>query len=267
MAQSTTQSRPVTEPVAPIRKPRRRAPWPVEFYRSSVGKKWVMAVSGIILLSFVLVHMIGNLKLYLSKQEINLYGEALRTMPGHLLPRTWLLWGIRSTLIAAFVFHIHSAYGLTVINRKARPMQYQSKRDYVAANFASRTMRWTGVIILLYVLFHLADLTWGMANPEFVRGDPYNNLVYSLQRPAVAAIYIIATIALCIHLTHGVWSMFQSLGINNPRINAAKRPFAYGFALGDPPRQPQLPDRDPVAPRQDRMPSRSDDAVLLRRGA
>src|SRR5689334_10759533 len=231
MAPTTTQSRPATVTVEPIRRPPQRPlPWPVRFWRSTVGKKWLMAVSGIVLMLFVLVHMIGNLKLYLSKEEMNLYGEALRNMPGHLLPRTWLLWSIRTILIAAFVFHIHSAYGLTVINRKARPQRYQSKRDYVAANFASRTMRWTGVIILLFLLFHLADLTWGAANPEFVRGDPYNNLIYSLQRPVVAAIYIVAMLALGIHLLHGAWSMFQSLGLNNPRYNAAKRRFALGFA-------------------------------------
>ena len=137
-------------------------------------------------MAFVLVHLIGNIKLFLSKEEINLYGEALRDMPGHLLPRTWLLWGVRIGLIAAFVFHIHSAYGLTMINHKARPGEYQSKRDYVAADFASRTMRWTGIIVVLFIIFHLTDLTWGPANPEFVRGDPYNNLVYSLQRPVVA---------------------------------------------------------------------------------
>lgn len=232
MAQTTTQTRPATVPVEPIRRPpNRRAPWPVAFYRSTVGKKWVMAVSGLVLMSFVLVHMIGNIKLYLSKEEINLYGEALRDMPGHLLPRTWLLWIIRSGLIAAFVLHIDSAARLTIANRRARPQRYVSKRDYVAANFASRTMRWTGIIILLYLLFHLADLTWGQANSEFVRGDPYNNLVYSLQRPVVAAIYIVANIALAIHLFHGAWSMFQSLGLNNPKYNKAKRRFAQGFAL------------------------------------
>src|SRR6476659_5855041 len=91
----------------------RRAPWPVEFYRSAVGKKWVMAVSGVVLLGFVLAHLIGNLKFYLSKQEIDLYGEALRDMPGHLLPRTVLLWSIRIVLLAAFAFHIHAAYSLT----------------------------------------------------------------------------------------------------------------------------------------------------------
>ena len=231
MAQTTTQSRPATVPIEPIRRPpRRRLPWPLAFYRSTVGKKWVMAVSGVVLMLFVLVHLLGNLKLYLSKEELNLYGEALRDMPGHLLPRTVLLWVIRVGLIAAFVFHIHAAYGLTVINRRSRPDKYQSPRDYVAANFASRTMRWTGIIILLFLLFHLADLTWGQANSEFVRGDPYNNLVYSLQRPIVAAIYIVANIALGIHLFHGAWSMFQSLGLNNPKYNRAKRYFATGFA-------------------------------------
>jgi succinate dehydrogenase / fumarate reductase, cytochrome b subunit len=204
----------------------------VRFYRSAVGKKWVMAVTGIVLLGFILVHMLGNLKLYLSKEELNLYGEALRDMPGHLLPRTFLLWTIRTVLTLAFIFHIHSAIGLTRINRKARPPadRYQSKRDYVAADYASRTMRWTGVIILAFLIFHLMDLTWGNANPHFLRGDPYNNLVYSFRRPAIAFVYIVANMALALHLYHGVWSMFQSLGITNPRYNKLRRRFAQGFA-------------------------------------
>jgi succinate dehydrogenase / fumarate reductase cytochrome b subunit len=204
----------------------------LRFYRTAVGKKWVMAITGAILMSFVLVHLIGNIKLFLSKEEINLYGEALRDMPGHLLPRTWLLWFFRLGLIAAFALHIHSAIGLTVINRQARPGadRYKSRRDYVAADYASRTMRWTGVIVGLFILFHLMDLTWGNANPEFLRGDPYNNLVYSMQRVPVAIVYILANIALGIHLYHGAWSMFQSMGINNPRINNVRRWFATGFA-------------------------------------
>jgi succinate dehydrogenase / fumarate reductase cytochrome b subunit len=225
MAQASAQ----TKTVQP--KPKRRAPWPIEFYRSAVGKKWVMAVSGIILLGFVLVHMAENLKLYLGKQEIDLYAEALRDMPGHLLPRTFLLWVIRVVLIAAFVFHIHAAYALTRMNRRARPVGYQAPREYVAANFASRTMRWTGVIVLAFLAFHLTDLTWGAANgSHFVRGDPYNNLVYSFRRPVVAIVYVIANLALGIHIYHGAWSLFQSLGINNPRINSARRRFAQGFA-------------------------------------
>ena len=214
----------------PIRKLIPNAPPIVRFYKSSVGKKWVMAVTGVILMGFVVTHLIGNLKFYLSKEEINLYGEALRNMPGHLLPRTFLLWTIRSVLIVAFALHLHSAYSLTMTNRKARPQQYQSKRDYVAADFASRTMRWTGIIVLLYLAFHLMDLTWGNANAQFVRGDPYNNLVYSLQRPAVAIVYCVANIALAFHLYHGAWSMFQSMGVNNPRINKLRRQFAMGFA-------------------------------------
>ena len=204
----------------------------VRFYRSAIGKKWVMAVTGVILLGFVFVHMVGNLKLYLSKEEINLYGEALRNMPGPLLPRTVLLWTIRVVLILAFVFHIHAAAGLTIINRRARPAgsQYHSKRDYVAADYASRTMRWTGIIVLAFVVFHLMDLTWGNANPHFLRGDPYDNLVYSFRRVPVAAVYIVANAALALHLYHGVWSMFQSMGLTNPRYNALRRRFAQGFA-------------------------------------
>jgi len=205
---------------------------PLRFYGTAVGKKWVMGVTGVLLMGFVLAHMIGNLKLYLSKEEINLYGEALRTMPGALLPRTVLLWTLRVGLIVAFVLHIHAAASLTLLNRRARPAadRYQSKREYVAASYASRTMRWTGVIILLFLVFHLMDLTWGNANPDFLRGDPYNNLIYSFQRVPVAIVYILAMIALAFHLYHGAWSMFQSMGINNPRYNALRRRFAQAFA-------------------------------------
>jgi succinate dehydrogenase / fumarate reductase cytochrome b subunit len=225
-----TAKTPPVGPARPIRKLVPNAPPIVRFYRSSVGKKWVMAVTGVILMGFIVFHLIGNVKLYLSKEELNLYGEALRDVPGHLLPRTVLLWVARGGLFTAFVLHLHSAYSLTMTNRKARPQEYQSKRDYVAADFASRTMRWTGIIVLLYLVFHLMDLTWGTANSQFVRGDPYNNLVYSLQRPVVALAYAVANIALAFHLYHGAWSMFQSMGINNPRINKLRRSFATGFA-------------------------------------
>lgn len=214
-----------------VRQPSSRStPWWLAFYRSAVGKKWLMALSGVVLMGFVISHLIGNLKLYLGRGEINLYGEALRDMPGNLLPRSVLLWTIRLVLIAAFVIHIQAAYGLTRINQKARPTKYQSSRDYVAANYASRTMRWSGIIVLAYLIFHLLDLTWGTANPDFVRGDPYNNLIFSLQRPLVAIVYTIANLALGMHLVHGAWSMFQSLGVNNPRINLMRRRFAQAFA-------------------------------------
>jgi succinate dehydrogenase / fumarate reductase cytochrome b subunit len=214
------------EAAAPVT---RRRPLVAEFYASAVGKKWVMAVTGVLLMGFVLAHLVGNLKLYLSREEMNLYGEALRDLGGHLVPRTSVLWAMRVGLVVAFVLHVHAAYSLTLVNRRARPAGYESPRDYVAATFASRTMRWTGVIVGLYVLFHLADLTWGSANPDFVRGDPYNNLVHSLQRPVVAILYVAANAALGLHLWHGAWSLFQSMGINNPRYNALRARLAQAF--------------------------------------
>ncbi len=209
---------------------RRNLPWPIAFYQTAVGKKWVMAVTGIILLGFVLVHMVGNLKMYLGETDLNKYGVALREIGGDLVPHTSILWAVRSLLILAFVLHIHAAATLTAMNRKARPVGYKGGRHYVAANYAARTMRWTGVIVLLYLLFHLMDLTWGNANPNFVHGEPYHNVVESFSRAPVAVVYIIANILLGIHIYHGAWSMFQSLGWNNPRINAARRWFATAFA-------------------------------------
>jgi succinate dehydrogenase / fumarate reductase, cytochrome b subunit len=218
--------------VAPVHpKSRRPAPWPVEFYRSAVGKKWVMAVTGILLMGYVFFHMLGNLKVYLGAEDLNHYGEWLRDLLVPFFPRTVTLWLLRIGLTAAFVFHIHAAYGLTRINRQARAAGgYISKRDYQAANAASRSMRYTGVIVLLFLIFHLADLTWGTVNPDFVRGDVYRNLVASFERPAISAIYIVANLALGLHLFHGGWSMFQSLGVNNPKWNSWRRGFAVGFA-------------------------------------
>ena len=176
--------------------------------------------------------MIGNLKVFLGSEEHQpRTASGCATWASRLFPRTVVLWGLRIGLILAFFFHILAAYQLTRINRRARPVKYQSPRDYVAANFASRTMRWTGVIIALFLIFHLLDLTWGPANPDFVRGDVYNNLVHSFERVPVAIVYIVANIALGIHIFHGAWAMFQSLGLNNPRYNLWKRYFATGFAV------------------------------------
>jgi succinate dehydrogenase / fumarate reductase, cytochrome b subunit len=234
---ATQQPAPELSPdisVKPIRKlPGRRKPFLVEIYQTGVGKKWVMAVTGIALMLFVLGHAVGNLKMYLGPTEFNTYSEFLRELLVPILPRTVFLWIIRIGLILAFVFHIHSAYGLTRMNQKAN-VRYASRRDYLAANFASRTMRWTGPIILLFLIWHLADLTWGLhpiSVPAWHRGLAYQNVTESLKRPGVAALYIVANIALGIHLFHGSWSMFQSLGWNNPRFNKARRGFAAGFAV------------------------------------
>lgn len=210
---------------------RRRSFWALELYRSGVGKKWVMAVTGIALLGYVFFHMLGNLKLYFGAGDLNHYAEWLRELLVPFFPRTVTLWLLRIGLAAAFVLHIHAAYALTRMNHRARPDRYVGGRDYVAANFASRTMRWTGVIVGLYVIFHLADLTWGNANPEFVRGDTYGNLVASFEREPVALIYIVANVALGLHIFHGTWALFQSLGLNNPRFNRWRVVFARGFAV------------------------------------
>jgi succinate dehydrogenase / fumarate reductase cytochrome b subunit len=213
-----------------IPRPAKRGHPLLRFWRSAVGKKWIMALSGIALLGYVLAHMVGNLKLFLGESHLNEYAEWLRDLGEPVFPRSVVLWAMRVGLLAAFVLHIVTAAQLTRMNLQARS-GYQSHRDYIAANFASRTMRWTGVIIALFVIFHLLDLTWGSANPDFQRGDVYDNVVRSFERVPVAIVYIVANIALAIHIFHGAWSMFQSLGWNNPRFNIYRRWFAAAFAF------------------------------------
>ncbi len=219
--------------------PGRKLPWPVEFYKSAVGKKWTMAVTGIVLLGFVFAHMIGNLKVYIGflpaegAYEIDIYGEALRSLFFPILPEYAALWLLRIGLIVAFVLHLHSAYTLTVMNRRARQVDYQGPRNYLAANYASRTMRWTGIIVLFYIAWHLADFTLGVDGiaPEgWEYGAIYDNFILSFERVPVAILYIVANLALGVHIYHGAWSMFQSLGVNNPKFNAWRRYFAIAFA-------------------------------------
>jgi succinate dehydrogenase / fumarate reductase, cytochrome b subunit len=222
-----TRERPgVPNPIQP--RPPRRAPWFIELYRTAVGKKYVMAVTGIIGLLFIFGHMVGNLKLYLGSEDINHYGEFLREILVPILPRTIFLWLLRGGVITAVLLHIHAAWSLTRLNHKA-DIKYYSRRDFVAANFASRTMRWTGIIVGLFILFHLSDLTWGFANGDFIRGDVYHNMVHSFRRVPVAILYIVANLALGVHLWHGCWSLFQSLGWNRPRFNRWRSWFAWGF--------------------------------------
>ena len=228
MATTVTRG-PATEPPKVPPRVKRKAPWPVDLYRSAVGKKYVMAITGIMLLGFVFAHMVGNLKMYLGPAEFNNYGEFLRELLVPILPRTVTLWLIRLGLIAAFVLHIHAAYALTRMNHAARTTKYQSKRDYIAANYASRTMRTSGVIVGLYILFHLFDLSWTGTGYSFHRGAVYENVDGSLSRWPVALLYIVSNVALGFHLFHGTWSLFQSMCWNNPRFNRWRRNFAIGF--------------------------------------
>ncbi len=221
-----------------VGKSAKRKPFLLDFYGTAVGKKYVMAITGIIGIGFVIGHMIGNLKVYIGAvdengqevYDIDVYGEFLREILVPILPRTYFLWILRLVLIGAVLLHVHAAYTLTVMNRKARPVKYQSSRDYQIANFASRSMRLTGIVVVLFLLWHLADLTWGWLNPDFVRGEVYRNLDASLSRIPVALLYIVANIALGIHLFHGTWSLFQSMGWNNPRFNQWRRMAATGMA-------------------------------------
>jgi succinate dehydrogenase / fumarate reductase, cytochrome b subunit len=214
---------------------RKRKPFLLDLYGTAVGKKYVMAITGIIGIGYIVAHMVGNLKMYMGRESdgvyaIDHYGEFLRELLVPILPRTVTLWLLRLVLIVALVLHVHAAWSLTVLNRRARPVKYQSARDYQIANFASRTMRWTGIIVLLFIVWHLLDLTGGQVNPDFVRGEVYRNVDASLSRVPVAALYIVANIALGIHLFHGTWSLFQSMGWSNPRFNRWRRALAVGLA-------------------------------------
>lgn len=208
----------------------RAAPWPVQFYGSAVGKKWVMALSGLAMIGFLVGHLVGNLKVYLGAEDLNAYADALRTLLHPIMPNEVVLWIMRIGLIVALIAHVHAAASLTAMNRASRPVGYKSPRDYVAANFASRSMRWTGLIVFAYLVFHILDLTLGKTGYDYVHGDVYHNFVESMSRPLVALVYVIANLAVALHLYHGAWSMFQSMGLNNPRYNVARRVVAGGIA-------------------------------------
>ncbi len=204
--------------------------WIVNFYRSAIGKKAVMAVTGIILFGFVLVHMLGNMKMYFGPETLNAYGVWLRSLGHPALPNEFALWIARVVLIASVYLHIDSATRLTLMNWRARPHDYK-ERQTVAATYAARTMRWGGVIVILFVIWHLLDFTVGTVNPNFVEGDIYHNVIASFSVWWISAFYIIANIALGFHLYHGLWSMFQSLGWNHETFNPWRREFATAFAV------------------------------------
>jgi succinate dehydrogenase / fumarate reductase, cytochrome b subunit len=203
--------------------------WFPDLYRSAVGKKAVMAATGIVLFAFVLGHLLGNLKLYLGPLAYNDYARFLRTVGEPVVPAGVLLWTVRVVLLACVLLHIEAAWRLTLLSREARPMAYVAGTR-IHTTYASRTMRWGGVIILLFVVYHLLHFTWGTVHPSFVPGDVYHNVVTGFQVWWVAIFYIVAQIALGLHLYHGLWSMFQSLGWNHPRFNLWRNGFAHAFA-------------------------------------
>src|SRR4051794_18339061 len=197
--------------------------------RTTVGKKVLVAVSGILFIGFVLAHMIGNLKIFLGPDAINRYGEWLRDLGEPAFPRSVLLWALRTTLFVGLVLHVALTIHLARRSRAARQSRYVHP-GVVDANYASRTMRWGGLVIFLFLIFHLMDFTWGV-HPDFIRGDVYHNAVNGFQRVPVTIVYLFAMVALGLHLYHGTWSTFQTLGINRKRFDTAIRSLALGLAL------------------------------------
>ncbi|MBE0656860.1 MAG: succinate dehydrogenase cytochrome b subunit [Bryobacteraceae bacterium] len=195
-------------------------------YQSVIGKKIIMAVTGFVLCGFVAGHMVGNLQLFAGPEKLNHYAELLQSLGG-------ALWAIRGALLLAVGLHIAMALQLTKLKWEARPTAYVKKAS-IASSYASRTMIWSGPIIGAFLIYHLLHFTTGQAHPEFVRGDVYRNVVTGFQNPAVALFYMVANILLAIHLYHGVWSMFQSLGVAHPRYTPMLKTVAkgYGYVIG-----------------------------------
>ena len=193
----------------------------VAFYQSSIGKKAVMAVTGIIGVGFVIGHMLGNLQAFPmlgGKEGLNNYSEFLRQTHG-------LLWLARSVLLTAVLLHIVAAYQLTRMSWAGRPTDYKYWYPE-GSDYASRTMRWSGPILALFIIYHLLDLTFGPVNPDFVEGDVFHNLVVSFSYWNISLVYIVAMLALGLHMYHGAWSMFQSLGLNNSKYDTLLKRFA-----------------------------------------
>jgi succinate dehydrogenase / fumarate reductase cytochrome b subunit len=188
------------------------------FYDAPIGKKAVMAVTGVMLVGYVVAHMLGNLQIYsANRDQINAYAAFLHN-PNNAVA----LWGARTVLLAAVILHIVAAVQLWLQNRAARPVGY-FKKDDVPSSYAARTMIWSGPIVAAFVIFHVLHLTMGAVLPlHDVGGNPITpdvryNVISGFQNYAVSGFYIFAMILLCMHLYHGMWSMCQSLGISHPR--------------------------------------------------
>lgn len=195
------------------------------FLGSTVGRKMVMAVTGFLLFGFVLAHMAGNLQIYLGPHAMNAYGAMLR----EILHGAGL-WVARTGLLAAALLHIWAAWSLTRESQAARPVAYQ-RLVPDASTYASRTMRWGGVIVLLFVIYHLLHFTTGTLHPDFIPGDVFHNFVVGFRSVPVSIAYMTATVALGFHLRHGVWSMLRTLGLSHPRHGRMAEAAALGFAF------------------------------------
>lgn len=199
----------------------------LSFSDTTIGKKVLMAVSGLVLFGFVIGHMLGNLQVFLGPDALNAYGVALRGQP-------LLLWGVRVVLLAAFLLHVTMAMQLSVLSSAARPVGYKKRKDAITT-FAARSMLYSGILVLLFVLYHLAHFTFpGVAMGAYEHshtGDVYANFVNGFSIPWVVALYVAAQIALGLHIYHGAWSLLQTFGLNNPLRNASWHGGARTLAL------------------------------------
>jgi len=198
---------------------------PITFWQSTNGKKVVMAVTGVMMFGFVVGHMLGNLQMYEAPEHINAYGHFLHNLGE-------LLWLERGVMLLAIVLHITATIQLALRSKAARPIGY-SRRQAINSSYASRTMYWSGPIVLAFIIFHLLQFTAGYIHPQsqFIPGDVYHNVVAGFQVWWVSAWYIFAICLLGLHLSHGLWSMFQSVGLAHPRITPYLRNAARGVAL------------------------------------
>ena len=192
------------------------------FYDSSIGKKAVMAVTGLVLFGFLILHMLGNLQVFLGREVMNHYAETLHGNPG-------LLWVARVVLLVSVVLHTWAAIQLTAVKAAARPVAYV-KPGNVQGSTGSRTMMLSGPVIALFVIGHLLHFTTGTIHPQFVELHAYENVVNGFANPIAAGLYIVAMILVGFHLSHGIWSMFQSIGFSHPRYTPLIKKFAGVFS-------------------------------------
>jgi len=204
----------------------------LRLWQSSLGKKYVMAITGFGLFIFVIVHMLGNLQIYLGPEHLNAYARALKSTPA-------LLWGARLGLLVMAVLHVAAAVQLARANRQARPVRYVNRKP-IKTNVASRTMIISGLILLAFIIFHLGHFTLGWVNPEYLdlkdpidmsRHDVYRMMIMGFSNPFISIFYLVSMGLLLLHLSHGVSSLFQSLGLRSKKIVGFLDKFARGAAL------------------------------------
>lgn len=200
----------------------------IRFYDATNGKKAVMAITGVILFGYVVGHMLGNLQIFVGREQINNYAEFLHSHEA-------MLWSVRAVLLLAVVLHVVAALQLWALNRSARPVGYR-KKDDVPKAFTARTMKWGGLAIAGFVVFHVLHLTTGDVLPlarvdQTPFFDVYRNVIDGFRNPILSIVYIAAVVALGMHLYHGIWSMFQTVGLSHPRYTPGLKRFAAVFSI------------------------------------